>query len=939
MIRFWEKRHIGVVLGLLLILMVLSNPHDIAQAADSDGATGQGRVVTVAFPIVEGLTEIDDSGQRVGLVVDYLEEIAKYTGWTYEYIEVDGEKLIPQFLEGEFDLMGGTYYDPSFEQYFAYPQYNSGYSKATLICLKDNHELKSYDLNTLNNKKIGVYAQAKEKIRRLKVFLQSNGLDCELVYYQYGDMKDGTLYQYLMDGEVDILMGNDLEQVDQFRIVTSFEAQPYYIVTTLDNSEILADLNMAMERILDADPNFAQEHYEKYFSLINATSIELSNEELAYIAEKEMLTVAAVRDWHPFYCSYDSQEHHRGLVYEMFDKISDFSGLEFSYVYADSYDGAIKLVQEGKADILGCYVDAENVAKTQSIVLTKPYTQMNNIILKNKRASYPDDGLIGATISGRVLPSNVTAEEVRYFEESQEGLQAVNRGEVDFVYDLAVSLEFDMQGQHFNNVVPMALVNNNTDVALGLSKPARPELLTILNKSINSISAQDMEAILNRSLVSIGYSTVTLKDWVYSNPISVIIVITVILLLLLMVFLIITRIKIKNSLMENELKKMEAESRAKGEFLSRMSHEIRTPMNAIVGLTELTCVQQEAPPAIVENLHKIRSSSQYLLSLINDILDMSRIESGMMEINTTSFSLRQMLVALEEMMQIQVEQRQVRFYSTQQIEHDYLIGDPIRLRQVLINLLTNAFKFTEAGGEISLNVIEVGADEESAVYTFSVEDTGIGIPEEARKRIFGAFEQVGPNISKSEGTGLGLAISYNIVQLMGGELEVTSELGKGSRFYFSLRLPIAEAAQEVQPVDMVPTVPKLRGIRILLVEDNELNAEIASELLKLQEAKVEWAINGQAAVDLFLSHEPGYYQLILMDIKMPVKDGLQAAREIRQSDHADAQFVPIIAMTANSFKEDVEAAVDVGMNGFVPKPVDMNYLYEILQQNLGTQQH
>ena len=385
------------------------------------------------------------------------------------------------------------------------------------------------------------------------------------------------------------------------------------------------------------------------------------------------------------------------------------------------------------------------------------------------------------------------------------------------------------------------------------------------------------------------------------------------------------------------LQSAERASKAKTDFLSNMSHDIRTPMNAIIGITTLMKNELHEPEKLAEHLGKLESSGQLLLGIINDILDMSRIESGKTTLNIEKMNLPQQVSQLDSIIRQQAGQRRQSFTVSTDLQHENVLGDPNRLNQVLMNILSNAVKYTPTGGHIRLEVEELPRNEHYARYRFVVQDDGIGMSEAFQKTLFDPFtreEKSGTN--KVQGTGLGMAITKSIVDLMGGSINVESATGKGTRFEVVLEFPIdaeADHAQQVQalPEETEETSP-LSGMKFLCAEDNAINAEILEMLLEAKGASCTICSNGQEIVDAFASVKPGEYDMILMDVQMPVMDGLEATRRIRNGENPLGRVIPILAMTANAFLEDMQKSKEAGMDAHLSKPVDIAALEQTVKR-------
>lgn len=382
-------------------------------------------------------------------------------------------------------------------------------------------------------------------------------------------------------------------------------------------------------------------------------------------------------------------------------------------------------------------------------------------------------------------------------------------------------------------------------------------------------------------------------------------------------------------LLEDALKKAEKANKAKSDFLSRMSHDIRTPMNAIIGMTELAQLHIGDEEKQRDYLNKIASSGAHLLGLINEILDVSKIESGVMELSESPLNLRALAGEAAEMVRISMENSQQEFQVDIDESFDpWVMGDARRIRQVLVNILENASKYTGQRGKITFSVCEFKKEEQrTGTYRFIIEDTGIGMKPEYMEHIFEPFSRADDSrTSKVPGTGLGMTIVKNLISMMDGDIRVESEYGKGSRFTVTLCLDkCGNTGEAIQPAVSGPEAA-YRGLRVLLVEDNELNRQIASEMLKLLGVRVEMAENGREAVEAVCSHPALYYDAVFMDVQMPVMNGYEATREIRGSGMERIGELPIIAMTADAFAEDVKRARLSGMNGHLAKPVSIELL-------------
>jgi signal transduction histidine kinase len=389
-----------------------------------------------------------------------------------------------------------------------------------------------------------------------------------------------------------------------------------------------------------------------------------------------------------------------------------------------------------------------------------------------------------------------------------------------------------------------------------------------------------------------------------------------------------------NVLLEKAAIEANSANAAKSEFLAHMSHDIRTPINGIIGMTNIAIKNQDNPEKISDCLGKISDSADHLLTLVNDVLDMSRIESGKITIAHDPMDVRTLIDNCSSIIGGQILSRQLTFKKEfAELKHPHVFGDELHVRQILINILGNAVKFTHDSGTISFRVSETDCDDKTATFRFEVEDNGIGMSEEFQSKIFEAFSQE-DNGSRTifKGTGLGMAIAKKYLDLMGGKIAIRSKVNEGSCFTVDITFDI-DPDKRVE--NNIVIGDNVSGMKVLVVEDNALNMEIAQEILEDEGVIVTGAENGKVAYDIFTQSEPGTFDVILMDIMMPVMNGFDATKAIRESEHPEAKTIPIVAMTANAFAEDVRASLEAGMNAHIAKPINIPMLLSVLNSYRG----
>lgn len=532
------------------------------------------------------------------------------------------------------------------------------------------------------------------------------------------------------------------------------------------------------------------------------------------------------------------------------------------------------------------------------------------------------------------------------YKSNEECMNAVLTDEVDLALVATHSVDYYMGKHQYAELHTVMIDDFSWGLCIGVNQQCDPMLIQILNKGIASITANDMSQATTAVLVSASSNTKSIEDVIYSHPIIAIVFVSfIVALMLIILFLAIVRSRSRkqNKRLEEALTSAENANKFKSEFVSRISHDMRTPMNGILGLAELS--KDEAQVDVLkQNMRKVGETGEYLLGLINDTLDFQKMESGKMTLENQVVYGSSLTDGIIDIIRTQAKRKdiEIQFHNLNANLDCYIRTDPVRVKQVFINLLSNAVKFTSEGGLVLCEVECQGHTDMTSHCVIKVKDTGIGMSEEFLKNgVFKAFSQEHSTETVNQGTGLGLLIAKMLVELMGGTIEVESELGSGTEFIVHMdfeRVEKAQAEQEIHEAqaESGSAMDSLKGCKILIVEDYQLNAEIATKLLQKAGCIVTWKSNGQEGVEEFEQSKPHDYDLILMDMRMPVMDGLEATKRIRAMDRPDAKKIPIIAMTANAYIADMEISREAGMNAHISKPINLKRMYETIAMQLQT---
>ena len=937
---------IFVILGMWLMLSV----H--CQAAETNNDEKQQTQTIRIGAFEDTFNYVDKNGVRRGYGYELMQALAGYTGWKFEYVKCDWSNCFDKLENGEIDIMGDISYTDERAQKMLFPDEPMGEEKYILYADLSDTDIGMSDFKSLDGKRVGVLMDTEPEIM-LTEWENKNGIHTEHVNVNNDDDVEKKLANHEIDCFVSLEESIWSEQ--GISSVTTIGKSGIYFAINKERSDIKTKLDYAMRQLEQDSPFFKADLYKKYFTLDYIQL--LTGKEKGWVEEHGGIQIGFLNNDPAIFSMDEETGKITGMLAEYISYAKDCLGnqtLEFNIHAYDDYDEMIQALQNREIDMI--FYAGRN-----------PYfAEQNGYALTNTAWTY---SLMAVTDEEKFDENKVYTVAVpkekyalkQHIAFSYPEWKLVDCDSLDNAADMVIQEKADC----FLMGASQALIYDNrqnfksfpltnTMEACFAVRGGEGSLLSILNKTLKAMPSDMLTSAL--AIYDSTPDKVTFLDFLKDNILAFFVTAGFFVLSIISIILVLLRKARKaeaaaklaandtqklNDKLEITLKKAEDASLAKTRFLNNMSHDIRTPMNAILGYAQLMEDEMKGKdlPETSEYLKKLQQSGNLLLSIINNVLDMARIESGRMEIDENYGMIEDIWQTLFEIFDDEAKKKNIALHYTINVEHEHILTDATKVKEIFVNILSNTMKYTTSGGSVMINVDELPCSEPGyMIVRTRVSDTGIGMSQEYLTNIFEAFtRERNTTKSKIAGTGLGMSIVKKYVELLGGTIDVESELGKGSTFTVTLKHKIADENYYVKNYAENPETYSeiLKDRKILLAEDNDLNAEIAEAILERAGLKTERVEDGIQCVNKIEKMPAGTYDMILMDIQMPKMNGYKATQAIRRLPDKDKACIPIVAMTANAFEEDKRDAFAAGMNGHIAKPIQVDKLLSTLAEVWG----
>ena len=931
------------VCAVLCLLLLLSVALPVKAAAETVPA----KVVRVGS-FEDTFNYVNEKGIRKGYGYELLQTLSGYTGWQLEYVTCDWSDCFEKLKNGEIDIMGDISYTEDRAEEMLFSDEPMGEEKYYLYADLSREDITASDFKTLNGKKIGVLMGTEPEVMLTE---WEEKYDLKTQHVNISNNED--VKQKLANHEIDCFVSLEESFWAELGIstMTRVGKSDIYYAINKDRADIKEELDNAMRALEDADPFYTADLYKRYFSL-DYTPI-LTGEEKAWLKEHGAIRMGFLTG-DSGVSTYDPATGEiTGTITDYIQFARDCLGnqeLVFQMVGYDSQKAELDALKSGEIDMVFHFDQSPNLAEDYRVACTNTTWTSNMMAVTNKQHFNENQANRVAVPQNKISLTRYIAVYYPQWEivdcaAQEDAARLVKDGQADcFVTGVSSQENYSKKYDFYSVPLP-----NPAKSCFAVNSGNR-HLLSILNKTIKAMPTNMLTGSL--AMYKSSSRKVTLSEFIRDNFFMVLLVSSIFVAVILLAILKLLRKARKaeaaarkaandtqelNAKLQIAAENAESANRAKSTFLFNMSHDIRTPMNAIIGYADLASRHSDDPAKLKKYMENIQVCGQNLLMLLNNVLDLARIENDKTEMEYSVSDIEKDFRNCIAMFRNQADSKGQTLTVTTQLPYPYIYADIPHLTEVCTNLVGNAVKYTGAGGTIRCGITQKPGEKEGWCDTVvTVADNGIGMSQEFQKHIFEPFERERTStISKVEGSGIGMGIVKKLVGLMGGTVEVESRIGVGSTFTVTIPCRIAsedeiQAKREINPSDQ----KCLCGTRILLTEDNDLNAEIATELLQEEGCTVDRAKDGVECVDMLEKAANGTYQLILMDVQMPVMNGYDATKKIRRMDDPQKANIPIVAMTANAFSEDKQVALDAGMNDHIAKPINMSVLVPTLRKYL-----
>ena len=931
------------ICAMLCLLLLLPALFPVKAAAE----TAPVKVVRVGS-FEDTFNYVNEKGIRNGYGYELLQTLSGYTGWQLEYVTCDWSDCFEKLKNGEIDIMGDISYTEDRAEEMLFSDEPMGEEKYYLYADLSRADISASDFKTLNGKKIGVLMGTEPEVMLTE---WEEKYDLKTQHVNISNNED--VKQKLANHEIDCFVSLEESFWAELGIstMTRVGKSDIYYAINKDRADIKEELDNAMRALEDADPFYTADLYKRYFSL-DYTPI-LTGEEKAWLKEHGAIRMGFLTG-DSGVSTYDPATGEiTGTITDYIQFARDCLGnqeLVFQMVGYDSQKAELDALKSGEIDMVFHFDQSPNLAEDYRVACTNTTWTSNMMAVTNKQHFNENQANRVAVPQNKISLTRYIAVYYPQWEivdcaAQEDAARLVKDGQADcFVTGVSSQENYSKKYDFYSVPLP-----NPAKSCFAVNSGNR-HLLSILNKTIKAMPTNMLTGSL--AMYKSSSRKVTLSEFIRDNFFMVLLVSSIFVAVILLAILKLLRKARKaeaaarkaandtqelNAKLQIAAENAESANRAKSTFLFNMSHDIRTPMNAIIGYADLASRHSDDPAKLKKYMENIQVCGQNLLMLLNNVLDLARIENDKTEMEYSVSDVEKDFRNCIAMFRNLADSKGQTLTVTTQLLHPYIYADIPHLTEVCTNLVSNAVKYTGAGGTIRCDVTQKPGEKESwCNMVITVADNGIGMSQEFQKHIFEPFERERTStISKVEGSGIGMGIVKKLVGLMGGTVEVESKIGVGSTFTVTIPCRIAsedeiQAKREINPSDQ----KCLCGTRILLTEDNDLNAEIATELLQEEGCTVDRAKDGVECVDMLEKAANGTYQLILMDVQMPVMNGYDATKKIRRMDDPQKANIPIVAMTANAFSEDKQVALDAGMNDHIAKPINMSVLVPTLRKYL-----